>query len=105
MKTLTLFCLILSTSSVILGQTTIIDSLKSELNSSIQDSHRVNILNDLSKKLLHSNLDEALSYANSAEDLSIKIGYVGGRIDALLHRSSIVECSFSNSENPWRIRR
>ena len=53
------------------------DSL-SELLPAAKDTHKVNILNQLSKELEMQNPDESYSYANEAVDLSLELKYNEG---------------------------
>jgi tetratricopeptide (TPR) repeat protein len=57
-----------------------IDSLKSVLKRTKQDTERVNILNALSRELIRNNLDSAANvYAKNALDISEKIDFIKGK--------------------------
>jgi adenylate cyclase len=59
-------------------QTTHIDSLKRLVPGLPKDSTRVNLLNDISKKLYFENPEDAIKYAEKAKELSEEIGYKKG---------------------------
>ena len=61
-----------------ISQTKQADSLIVALKSSVEDTSKVNILITLSGRLLHSNAETALSYANEAKTLAEKIGFKRG---------------------------
>lgn len=64
------------------GQTAELDSLKAEIESMENDTHKVNKLLDLSQKLLSYNLESGSNYANKAKELSIILNYSMGEANA-----------------------
>ncbi|MBK7967186.1 MAG: hypothetical protein IPK10_19200 [Bacteroidetes bacterium] len=71
------FVFILMT-SLCIGQKNPIDSLKSLLEGSAQDTNRVNLLLELSKANFSDAPDEAIRYATLAKDLSAQLQYMKG---------------------------
>ena len=57
------------------AQSNAIDSLLKLLNTSTEDTNKVNILNTLSYELLYSNTDTTIYYASLAKNLSEKLNY------------------------------
>ncbi len=64
--------------SVLIAQTSQIDSLKSLLSGSIADSARVNVLIKLSSNFYRTSTENALNYANQAKELADKINFKVG---------------------------
>jgi adenylate cyclase len=64
--------------SLCVGQKNPIDSLKSLLDKSAQDTNRVNLLLELSKANFSDAPDEAIRYATLAKDLSLQLQFMKG---------------------------
>ncbi len=60
-----------------------VDSLKSKLNRELKDEERVTVLHELATILLRTDTTASTNYATQALDLSRKIDYREGEIDAL----------------------
>lgn len=67
----------------------IIDSLKNELNSTISDIHRVDVLNQFGWELSYNDLNEGLTYCRQAEDLARKINYKEGLAQSYNNQGTI----------------
>jgi tetratricopeptide (TPR) repeat protein len=80
---LILFLLVLNPSGS-WAQNATIDALLKELETAPKDTHRVNVLKDLSWQLIiMSNYEQALTYATEAETLARALSYRKGEADAL----------------------
>lgn len=79
-----------------------IDSIKKQLRTKVNDTVKVNILNDLSKYYKDINAEEGLQYGHSALELSTKLDYKIGVAEAYKNiglnywRMSIYEMSLEN---------
>jgi adenylate cyclase len=79
---LSLFGVILSACSGFAQDTTVVDSLTTELNKCDEDTNKVIVLNDLSYLYIGVSPEKALSYANQALLLSISLDYTKGKANA-----------------------
>src|SRR5204863_10137148 len=61
-----------------------LDSLRTALKCSAQDSNQVKLLNALSYVLLYSHTDTTIAYANQAKELAEKLNFPRGLASAYL---------------------
>jgi tetratricopeptide (TPR) repeat protein len=78
-----IFCFLLSTQFYIAAQNVNLDSVKTLLKKSAEDTNKVNLLNILGWELKDSKLDQSLNYSLQALKLSKKLGFKTGRVRAL----------------------
>ena len=78
------------TTNIVAQQSSSTDSLMQALETAEEDTHKVHLLNDLSRAFREQNLDKAKAYARQARELGERLSHERGLLDGIKNDASVL---------------